>query len=425
MNERISLGDLAESIADELAISEPRVLCRLLEKYSGERAAHSATTQVTISPLLELLCFALPGATGDTTDTQSATSFLASRGVDVTQELSLREYVDALLRERQAAMCALPSNCSPRGALGLASKTAGSRRGKGKLQYWARKISEQAASKEAEALAQTLEAKADDDKLELADMAEIRVLYANYHAERANADIRLLELMQALCFVHPAGIELGDLEFPKRLFQYGKVQESYEWHALLADKYPKDAELQNNLGFILLYLGRLPEARIHLEQASVLGQADIAVHCINRGVLETLSQNYPDAERWLDRAVELATDTDSVAAEMVLFLNDRMSVPDADKKFVLTDGSAKAIALCNLAYVQRTTRTDGAGRSLEAAVALEKTGCYALRARGWFFFDEDRHREAKSQFERAHQRAPDHPFNDWERSLLPMPYLFF
>jgi tetratricopeptide (TPR) repeat protein len=296
------------------------------------------------------------------------------------------------------------------------------RRARNRPEYWHRKVErndlQQETQERAEAL---LRADARDE----ATLNSIIELYdsASKEIEGRQLDQHLLRRIADISLHLPVATIPADrlVQHAKRLFQYGSSQAAYEWHAQLVDAAPNHAELRNNLGFILLFRGDIAEARRSLERATELGfGAD--VHWINRGVADALLGDLGSAESHLRMAVEHAKG--EVAAEVVLLSNDAAAGDLSSSRVVLTAGSARAIARCNLGYVLHKMGAEGASIVFDEAVHEEKKLSFTLRAAGWFYHSLSQHRRARLFFGQARQREPHHPMNDWEVEVLPRYYFF-
>jgi tetratricopeptide (TPR) repeat protein len=212
------------------------------------------------------------------------------------------------------------------------------------------------------------------------------------------------------------------VEYSKRLFTFGRVQTAYEWMSQIAEASPDHSENRNNLGFVLLFRGELDRAQNELNRSSSL-KFDSTVHWINLGIVEALLKNYADAEDHFRTALEVDNDN-SVAAELVLLANHKAVGELTSRRVVLTGGSAKAITLCNLAYVLYRSGQDGVVETFYEAIDTEKSLSYPHRAAGWYYHELEQNRKSVHHFQTARKLEPKHPLNEWETQLLPKYYFY-
>jgi len=364
-----------------------------------------------VAPLHSLLQLQGTAATWQTTF-EATVQHLQTQGVDLDAEITTGDLARLLLDEFKL-----------RGLTGAADGPRRvARRSRNRPEYWHRRVEKNDLRPETQQRAEDL---LRTDARDGATLNSIIGLYevASKEIEGRQLDQHLLRRMADISLHLPvATIPAARLvEHAKRLFQYGSSQAAYEWHAQLVDAAPNHPELRNNLGFILLFRGDIAQARRSLERATELGFGG-GVHWINRGVADALLGDLASAESHLRMAVEQAKG--EVAAEVVLLSNDSAAGDLSSGRVVLTAGSSRAIARCNLGYVLHKLLADGASVVFDEAVHDEKKLSFALRAAGWFYHSLSQHRRARLFFGQARQREPQHPMNEWEAEVLPRYYFF-
>lgn len=363
-----------------------------------------------VAPLHALLELQRTPATSATFE--AVVEHLRVEGVDLDAEIATGDLARLLLDEfklrRLAGAADSPKRVAPPARNGR--------------EYWHRKVETNDLRPETQ---QRAEALLRTDARDAATLNSIIDLYgsATKEIEGRQLDHHLLRRMADISLHLPvATIPAARLvEHAKRLFQYGSSQAAYEWNAQLVDAAPDHPELRNNLGFILLFRGQIAQARRSLERATELGFGG-GVHWINRGVADALLGDLAAAQSHLRVAVEQAKG--EVAAEVVLLSNDAAGGDLLSGRVVLTAGSERAIARCNLGYVLHKMSADGASVVFDEAVHDEKSLSFALRAAGWFYYSLSQHRRARIFFGQARQREPQHPMNEWEAEVLPRYYFF-
>jgi tetratricopeptide (TPR) repeat protein len=345
---------------------------------------------------------------------------LLSIGIELDEEVSVGDLARTLLEEGRLAAMARAGG-APRHQGGRVALPSPRSKGPRK-EYWHQRTEPNDIQEATHHRAQELLAKKDDDLPYLLSLLDLYAA-AGEEIEGRKLDLTLLVRMVKVSLTLSSASIPGDqfVEHAKRLFQYGRTQMAYEWHAQLVEAAPDHAELRNNLGFLLLYRGNVLDAQRELERATALG-FDGGVHWINKGVVSVLLEKLEDAEQHLRKAAKQSSE--SVAAELVLLCGGATESDATASRVVLTAGSMKAIALCNLGLVLHRRKTDGAGKCFDDAVREEKKLSFALRAAGWFFHSVEQHRRAADHFRRARKLEPRHPMNDWENEQLPCYYFF-
>lgn len=413
LDDKWSLRALGTRLYEEwLAFVAPEEVSSL--PFAGERAADGGAIAPVRGVVREMQAYRATGYARE--HMVAALDRLAAGGLDLDEEVPIRDLVRTLLDEERFEAFA----GSTVGAVVPAPRRS---RAKGqKKEYWHRRTEPNRLLPETLERAKALLSRSALDRSALLDVLS---LYDDAFREidGKNLDLDLLQRLADISLSLPTGELPADrlVGHAKRLFQYGKTQTAYEWHAHLVESSPEHAELRNNLGFILLYRGKTGEAQRELERATALGFRG-GVHWINRGIAETGLGNLMEAERHLRQALDESSGT--VAAEIVLLCGQKDGPDASSAKLVLTAGSMKAVALCNLGLVLHGRRSDGAARCFEEAIHEERKLSFAVRAAGWFYHVQEQHRRASDHFKRARELEPRHPMNEWEHELLPAYYFF-
>ncbi|MCE1245364.1 MAG: tetratricopeptide repeat protein [Firmicutes bacterium] len=191
----------------------------------------------------------------------------------------------------------------------------------------------------------------------------------------------------------------------------------------------KNAEISNNLGFILIDEGEYEEAKTHLVESVKLRESsdnsEVHLSYNNLGVIEFILGNYEQAAETFKKGVEAdkRDPEDDRTIQYGVFIKPEYQGVKFCEFQVFQDVDTKVSLMLNqAASLGMLGKMAEAEKLLSEALTMDKERPYLYEAAGWFYINKGEDKRAVEYFQRA---LPYDPSNEDLKKVISMinPYI--
>jgi tetratricopeptide (TPR) repeat protein len=191
----------------------------------------------------------------------------------------------------------------------------------------------------------------------------------------------------------------------------------------------KNAEIYNNLGFILIEEGEFEEARAHLTESVKLREAsdnsEVHLSYNNLGVIEFILGSYDKAAESFKKGIESdkRDPEDDRTIQYGVFIKPEYKGVTFEKFQVFQDVDTKVSLMLNhAATLGMQGNMTEAEKIISEALTMDKERPYLYEAAGWFYLNKGEDKRAVEYFHRA---LPYDPTNEDLKKVIDMinPYI--